>query len=460
MDHLKQIASYGRNGDTELMHVSKDEVRTLQGLGALTVNPVTGLPEAFQLSDLMPIVGLAASFFGGPLAGAAVSGLGTALKTHSLGQGLMSGLASWGMGSLLSGAGGSATDAATKGATDTAGSAVGDAATAAPGASVMSGSGPLGANSVMSGAAPTASGGLGASQTASSMPGGFQGMPTNGSVPGAAASPYAGMQNGQWSASNLQGNLGSTDFWAANKPAMYATGAGLYGGSAMQEQQQRQQQADALNAANAQHQKQLHDQYLQAVGYANQMNPQNSFYQPNGPYTMATGGMIGDSGLYGLHAHQPLIADKMHSAYGAQRFDGGGQTSEYQNAQQFGNEQLQARYMAARGMAEGGYTPGDNGMYAPHGSDALHDGNGIEGLLKGPGDGMSDHIPATIEGHTPARLANDEFVVPADVVSHLGNGSTSAGAKHLYDMLDRVRKARVGHTKQGKQIDAHEHLPV
>jgi hypothetical protein len=80
------------------------------------------------------------------------------------------------------------------------------------------------------------------------------------------------------------------------------------------------------------------------------------------------------------------------------------------------------------------------------------------GYLDGPGDGMSDSIPATIEGKQPARLADGEFVIPADVVSHLGNGSTKAGSKRLYAMLDKVRKARTGNKKQGKQINADKYL--
>jgi hypothetical protein len=80
-------------------------------------------------------------------------------------------------------------------------------------------------------------------------------------------------------------------------------------------------------------------------------------------------------------------------------------------------------------------------------------------MLKGPGDGMSDNIPATIGDKQPARLADGEFVVPADVVSHLGNGSTDAGAKRLYSMMDKVRKARTGNKKQGKQIKADKYLP-
>lgn len=80
-------------------------------------------------------------------------------------------------------------------------------------------------------------------------------------------------------------------------------------------------------------------------------------------------------------------------------------------------------------------------------------------LLKGPGDGMSDNIPATINGRQPARLADGEFVVPADVVSHLGNGSTDAGAKQLHAMMDKVRKARTGNPKQGKEIKPQKYMP-
>lgn len=79
-------------------------------------------------------------------------------------------------------------------------------------------------------------------------------------------------------------------------------------------------------------------------------------------------------------------------------------------------------------------------------------------LLRGPGDGMSDDIPANIDGTQEARLADGEFVIPADVVSHLGNGSSEAGSKQLYAMMDRVRKARTGRTQQAPEIDAEKYL--
>jgi hypothetical protein len=81
-------------------------------------------------------------------------------------------------------------------------------------------------------------------------------------------------------------------------------------------------------------------------------------------------------------------------------------------------------------------------------------------MLKGPGDGMSDDIPASIGDTQPARLADGEFVIPADVVSGLGNGSTEAGARELYAMMDRVREARTGRERQAPEIDAEKYLPA
>ena len=83
-------------------------------------------------------------------------------------------------------------------------------------------------------------------------------------------------------------------------------------------------------------------------------------------------------------------------------------------------------------------------------------------LLNGPGDGMSDDIPAVIRGKGVQRaaLADGEFVVPADVVSHLGNGSTKAGAKKLYAMMDRVRQARTGSKRQAPAVKTDRLLPA
>ena len=84
-------------------------------------------------------------------------------------------------------------------------------------------------------------------------------------------------------------------------------------------------------------------------------------------------------------------------------------------------------------------------------------------LLRGPGDGVSDSIPAVIGNKQPARLADGEFVVPARIVSEIGNGSTEAGARKLYAMMDRVQKARgktVGKGKVAKNTRADKYLPA
>ena len=115
----------------------------------------------------------------------------------------------------------------------------------------------------------------------------------------------------------------------------------------------------------------------------------------------------------------------------------------------------------AGGGAAGGVMP-DALRYAHGGTAQSHLGGYSDGgrLLKGPGDGMSDNIPAQIGAKQPARLADGEFVVSADVVSHLGNGSTDAGAKRLYKMMDQVRQARTGKKKQAPAIKMDKYIPV
>ena len=110
-----------------------------------------------------------------------------------------------------------------------------------------------------------------------------------------------------------------------------------------------------------------------------------------------------------------------------------------------GDESMNPAFMARGGISDlGGY------------SDYARGGR----MLRGPGDGMSDSIPASIAGRRPARLANEEFVVPADVVSHIGNGSSDAGAKQLYAMMDRIRKARTGRKSQGREINPRRYMPA
>ena len=100
-------------------------------------------------------------------------------------------------------------------------------------------------------------------------------------------------------------------------------------------------------------------------------------------------------------------------------------------------------YIKEGGMATGGIAKLKKGKY-----------------LDGKTDGMADEVPARIDGVQEARLSDGEFVIPADVVSHLGNGNSDAGAKVLESMMARVRKARTGSTKQGKEINPRDFLPA
>ena len=81
-------------------------------------------------------------------------------------------------------------------------------------------------------------------------------------------------------------------------------------------------------------------------------------------------------------------------------------------------------------------------------------------LETGMGDGISDEIPGSIGGQQDVMLSENEFVIPADVVSGLGNGSSDAGAEQLYNMMDRVRKARTGTEKMGREITAERLMPA
>jgi hypothetical protein len=120
------------------------------------------------------------------------------------------------------------------------------------------------------------------------------------------------------------------------------------------------------------------------------------------------------------------------------------------------------------GDASGGGDRGTRGGFAQGGISNLHQynlGSYSDGgrLLKGPGDGVSDDIPATIGHGQPARLADGEFVIPARIVSEIGNGSTDAGARELYKMMDRIQAGRrktVGKDQVAKNSKAVRHLPA
>ena len=216
-----------------------------------------------------------------------------------------------------------------------------------------------------------------------------------------------------------------------------------------------------------------------------QIDAMNSQQQPNN-YTYDQGGGGGDGGAFAMgggigdnydgssrfnHGPEYPMQQPQNFAYG------GGITNSRQAAVQSYAAAAQKSPTAMKELmakAQGGDydamialnslqgTPNQN--YAAGGG--IYDLGGYSDggrLLKGPGDGVSDDIPAQIGNRQPARLADGEFVVPARIVSELGNGSTDAGAKRLYAMMERVqsgRKKSIGKDKVAVDSKARKHLPV
>jgi hypothetical protein len=167
----------------------------------------------------------------------------------------------------------------------------------------------------------------------------------------------------------------------------------------------------------------------------------NQGYTELPAYKAAAGGLMGASGLSNMYPQSQQYSNDYASSIQAP----------------MGNEVLDSGYEQRVGQ----YT-GEPLGYAYGGMADLGDYSDGGRLLKGPGDGVSDSIPASIGGKQPARLADGEFVIPARIVSELGNGSTDAGAKRLYAMMDKIqagRKKTVGKGKVAVDSKAAKHLP-
>jgi hypothetical protein len=153
---------------------------------------------------------------------------------------------------------------------------------------------------------------------------------------------------------------------------------------------------------------------------------------PTGPaYPIAEGNSAG--------LVNPMTFDKTYMQQTPQQI---AQDQEELRVKTAANQPVRAAHGGLMGLAKGGSTTNPGGTY-----------------LRGSTDGMADKLHATIDGNQPARLAHGEFVIPADVVSHLGNGNSDAGAQQLYKMMDKIRQARTGNSKQGKQINPNKFLP-
>jgi hypothetical protein len=195
-------------------------------------------------------------------------------------------------------------------------------------------------------------------------------------------------------------------------------------------------------------------------------NPDEDSYDYMG---MASGGMVpgyADGGVFGIGGGNGMTSTPSVNPNSSGGFSrglagmfGGGQLQ--QPAQQPAQQNLPVGYNEAPSRQ---YANGGIAGYASGGISHLGGYSDGGRLLRGPGDGVSDSIPASIgKRRQPARLADGEFVVPARIVSELGNGSTEAGARKLYAMMDRIQKARgktVGKGKVAANSRSDKHLPA
>jgi hypothetical protein len=411
----QHLSDQGRGPDSMLVHMSRNEVKSLNDLamahgGHLTINPDTGLPEAGFLNKLLPaIIGAGLTVATGGAAAPWMIGLGVGgvetLRTGDIKKGVMAGLGAYGgagLGAGISAAGNSA---------------VSEAASAA--------------NPSFMGPMPGAATGMEAAKA------GISGLGTEagrsafmGQMGGGMGLASTGMQAfGPAIADALDGD-GRPDEPVNNTPASpLRYNYGTINPNA---------RPDVPEYGNLGQDFGRQQTYFPDAGYKASTTEERGF-AGGGPIEM-----MSDANSIGANTGYPM-ADINKGAYATPY-----QTPIPRNV--------------VGGTSDTGVNPMTGDMqFARGGLSDLGDYSDGGRLLRGPGDGVSDSIPAQIGAKQPARLADGEFVVPARIVSELGNGSTEAGARKLYAMMDRVQKARgktVGKGKIAKNSRAERHLPA
>ena len=453
----QHLAAHGRNGDTQLVHMTPGEVRSLQDLakahgGSLTTNPHTGLPEASFLSTVLPLAaGVALGPAGlGLSAGTAglIAGGATALMSGSLTKGLMAGLGAYGgagLGEGLAGVGTSEAGANISQAAEAQGQEAVQRAMAERQAQISAAEN-AGGYSMMDPLQP-----LSEAQRQATFGNAYinyeptaaqEAMLNNPMRTGISAliddpSKIKDVGGGSWTGLAKMGAMAlapaAPDLLKrpdVNAPTMASTPNPVY----------------TYNPGTINPTPQPNPYGIEQYYY----DPARSGYTR----TAADGGMMyggdvqGDPNLMQVKTYDPVV-----------RMDSGGRTRAY-------DTEPMKKPKGITDMPSYTNMPGITdtvGLYAQGGISNLGYYSDGGRLLRGPGDGVSDSIPAVIGHKQPARLADGEFVVPARIVSEIGNGSTEAGARKLYAMMDRVQNARAKTTGKGKiakNTNADRYLPA
>jgi hypothetical protein len=472
-----QLQSQGRGEDSMLVHMTPDEVNSLQGLamahgGSLTINPETGLPEAGFLKKLLPTIlgaALAATGVGAPLA-AGIVGAGQFARTGSLKKGLMAGLGAFGGAGMagMAGLGGSISH-----------NALG-----------VLGKNPgffganmgLGATVPASQLAPvTVTADTAANATASQIAGPMN-VPASG-IPGGPGATSITMGGPTAAANPIQTAINSPEFAkqfassVGNMPAPVMEGAQFTGGLGSRFAQATRAGLPAGTPGF------ISKAVPMAAGLGALSNV-SSAMTPSAEGAMGDDGVIDNSyaGPYTAQQRKATFADStddiLNSSKERRYFDvdmpevynmqgqvvqPGSSTARgtpiLQNVLNPKAKKGQNRYNQIltpymMGYADGGEVELSDGAFVLDARTVSELGNGssnagLEALrriggrpVEGPGDGVSDSVPARIGRDQPARVARDEAIIPADAVKRIGGGSAKRGADKLYSLMDKAHKAR------------------
>jgi hypothetical protein len=403
----KHLERHGRNGDDMLVHMSKGEVKSLNDIamahgGQLTINPQTGLPEAGFLKSLLPMIAGAGLM---AVSGGAINPLTAGLLVGG-GTTVATGDIKKGLMAGLGAYGGAGIGSALATSGGAAAGTAGTAAAATP-------------------AAPVAAGPY-ASQAASQ----------------AASVPVAPL--------SATPNLATTQANVLKSPALTGQQVAPLNPNIAQPAQ------FSMDAA-----KTSGNQMIEGAKTLTSPEGRTAFMKNLGnvEYTYGPKTTLAAAAAPALaYAMEPKKQEetKTDSDPGQQYTYAANPANPFPEPDPYGRER---RYFSPA------YTPraAAGGMMASGGISHLGDYSDGGRLLRGPGDGVSDSIPAVIGKKQPARLADGEFVVPARIVSELGNGSTEAGARKLYAMMDRIQKNRtksVGKDKVAVNSRSEQLLPA
>ena len=468
----QQLQSQGRGEDSMLVHMTPDEVNSLQGLamahgGSLTINPETGLPEAGFLKKLLPTLlgaALTATGIGAPLAAGLVAA-GSIAKTGSLKKGLMAGLQAYGGAGMAgaAGLGGKISSNAFGALSNKAGvfganmgAGVSQAGNAAAGIAKL-GSAPVENAINVTGAmpgAPTAAA-LNPVQTQAVMGGNVLGSGTQAAMTGVAPTATTGAQ--------FTGGLGSR-FAQATRAGLPAGTPGIISKAApmLAAQGLMSGISGAMTASGGSSMGpsgQIDNSY-QGPYFAQQRKPvfagttedilageggQQRYFDVDMPEIYNTMGQVVQPGSHtvrGTQIMQPVLNPKAKKGQNMYDFRpvtymGGIDPNE-----------------ADMGYADGGEVDMQNGSFVVDARTVSELGNGSSNAgmellsrmggrpLQGPGDGVSDSIRASIGGKQEARVARDEVLFPPEAVKRLGSGSAKKGTEKLYSLMNKAHKAR------------------